>query len=77
MSLHDGSFSELDFADTPHLNWIYGFRDAGIYVLLKTITYIGDLILLLAVTKNQYNIKIQIILLDHITDVYLKFSLYS
>ena len=38
----------------PHKNWAYGSRDIAILVMLKTIKYKGNLMLLLALSKNKY-----------------------
>ena len=38
----------------PHQDWAYGSRDIAILVMLKTIKYKGNWILLLALSKNQY-----------------------
>ena len=38
----------------PHQYWTYGFRDGYFIVMLKTIKYKGYWILLLTLSKNQY-----------------------
>ena len=45
---------DLDITGKPNQNSTFGSRNIAILVLLKTIKYKGNRILLLAVTKNEY-----------------------
>ena len=53
MLLYHASFWELHLAENSYQYWTYGSRDTAILVLLKTMKYKGNWLLLFAASKNN------------------------